>query len=462
MRRYNSVFIYVLAALAASAMRPVHAQDGKPELDLWPLFYYDTTDDETASVTEALWPFFEAREDPEWKQTFFRPFWNRRIEKGKEFDDQEILWPFARITKRGATTHRRFFPFRFKTEEVKEDETEVDDVAFPFVFKRRKKGEDSTAIFPFYGHMKNRFSRDEIKFVMWPIYSWQRTGDVTATSILWPIFSISDYPGGGGLKVWPLFGVSQKKGHFKKSFLLWPLYNYRWAKLKQGGEYECAVMPLVAARERSPAGKSDGVIWPLFLHTEDYQKKRTDDWFPWPLAGKGRGENYKKDVLMPFFSSTQDGGNKDDVILWPIGWFSERKHPDSTYRSARIFPLWYDTKEEWAKDQSKETYFQFWPFFHTSKKREGVERTECLSPFLLKEDGGWERNWAPFFWIFQTGREKDGVKYDHIGHRIYRHESGEDYRLFEIKHVLRFWQEGPQSELALFSGLRFQSRKEKK
>lgn len=455
------VWVHALA-VAACAFLPAlaAAQDGRPEVDLWPVFYYDKASDGKSSVTEILWPFIEGREDTEWKQSFFRPFWNRREEKGQEFKETEFLWPFGRITQRGSATYTTFFPFRFRTEETKEDgEKEVDDIRFPFLFKHRQKGDNYTAIFPFFGHIKDRFGRDEIKFVMWPIYTWQRKDDVTATTILWPFISFSSYPGGGGFKLWPLFGSSEKKGTFKKSFILWPFYNYQWAQLKSGGTYECTVMFLIMGKERSPAGKADSILWPFFMHTENFKTGVTEDWYPWPLFGKGRGKDYTKDQYLPFFSTTKEGGTKDDAILWPIATFTDRQTADSHYTSARVLPLWYDVKEEWPKDKSRETYFHLWPLFHTSKKRNGVEKTESLSPIWLRENDGWERNWAPFFWLFQTGKDKDGVRYDHFLHRVYRHESGKDYGLLELKPLFRIWQKEGQSELALLHVLRFSTTK---
>ena len=456
------LFCAFVACLCALSLG-VHAQDGKPEIDLWPLFYYDKSEDGTSSVTEVLWPFIEGKNNPKWKESYFRPFWNRRIEKGKEFDDQEILWPFGRATQRGTTKHSRFFPLYFRTDEVDENgDLEMDEVFLPFLFKRRKKGKDYTAIFPFYGHMTDRFGRDDIKFVMWPIYTWQRKGDVTATNVLWPIFSISDYPEGGGLKVWPLFGISEKKDTFKKNFLLWPMYNYQWAKLKKGGTYECAVMPLVAARERSPAGKSDAVMWPFFQHIENFKEDYVEDWFPWPLVGRVRGKDYKKDTFLPFFSCTRKKGHKDDVIVFPLGWFTEFDRPDSHYQSGRVMPFWFATEEKWHKDDTEETYCQVWPFFHTSKKRYGVEKTEVLSPVWLKENGGWDRNWAPFFWLYQCGKDENGVEYRHVLHRVYRRENGKDYKLLELRPLFRIWEKGRRWQITILKGIKISGVKAKK
>ena len=47
-----------------------------------------------------------------------------------------------------------------------------------------------TAVVPFYGHLENRFFRDEISFVMFPLYVRSRKSDVVTDNYLFPFFHL--------------------------------------------------------------------------------------------------------------------------------------------------------------------------------------------------------------------------------------------------------------------------------
>ena len=69
---------------------------------------------------------------------------------------------------------------------------------FPIYFSQRSSEPhlSYTALFPLGGHLENRMFRDDIKFVMFPIYSETRNKDVVTDNYFYPIF---DRRRGGGL-----------------------------------------------------------------------------------------------------------------------------------------------------------------------------------------------------------------------------------------------------------------------
>ena len=66
---------------------------------------------------------------------------------------------------------------------------------FPLYFQQRSPdpNENYTALVPFYGHLKNRLFRDEIFFVMFPIYSETRKRDVVTDNYLYPVFRFAPW-----------------------------------------------------------------------------------------------------------------------------------------------------------------------------------------------------------------------------------------------------------------------------
>ena len=111
---------------------------------------------------------------------------------------------------------------------------------FPFYFQQRSAdtNEITPRLVPFYGHLKNRLLRDEIFFVMFPIYSETRKRDVVTDNYLYPVFDLRQGDGLHGWQFWPLVGAgTQGRDHCRptdlatsrpcghdRHFALWPIY----------------------------------------------------------------------------------------------------------------------------------------------------------------------------------------------------------------------------------------------
>ena len=83
---------------------------------------------------------------------------------------------------------------------------------FPLYFQQRSPdtNENYTALAPFYGHLKDRLFRDDIFFVMFPIYSETRKRDVVTDNYLYPFFHLRHGDGLRGWQFWPLVGHEHK------------------------------------------------------------------------------------------------------------------------------------------------------------------------------------------------------------------------------------------------------------
>ena len=67
-----------------------------------------------------------------------------------------------------------------------------------------------TALVPIYGDLKNRLFRDEIQFVLFPLYSETRKKDVVTDNYLYPIFDVRRGDHLTGWQFWPVAGVEHK------------------------------------------------------------------------------------------------------------------------------------------------------------------------------------------------------------------------------------------------------------
>ena len=81
---------------------------------------------------------------------------------------------------------------------------------FPLYFQQRSSdpNQNYTAVFPFYGHLKHRLFRDDIFFVMFPLYSETRKKDVVTDNYLWPIFSLRH---GEALHGWQVLAAGRER-----------------------------------------------------------------------------------------------------------------------------------------------------------------------------------------------------------------------------------------------------------
>ncbi len=442
----------VFALLLALPGGPARADDYVSQLDFWPLFF-SAKDKKTQETTgEFLWPFFAWHETPKTKEFYFRPFYNKREEKGRGHVEEEFLWPFGHTVTDDGLKNSRFFPFYFYTEEKKSDgHLEKDFTFLPFLFGRKKPGESYNAVFPFYGRITKRYGRDEILFIMWPVYTRQKKDEIVVINVLWPFFSYSKFEGGGGFKFWPFYGHSEKKDKYSKTFILWPFYNRQHVKLDQGGTYDMTLVPLFYVREESPAGSTKGA-WPFVYTQINKPQKYTEKWYPWPFLGERRGENDRLDQFWPFYIFSQHGQRKTTNYLWPITWFVENKTTDSTEKSSRVFPLYYQYEEKWDKDKSTETYLQAWPFMHATKDRQGNRYTQVVSPIWIRQDAGFQRNWGPFFWFFQGFQNAGGDSSDRYFWRWFRHDKKGETEYTELKHVFAVLREGEQKSAVRLLG----------
>ena len=111
---------------------------------------------------------------------------------------------------------------------------------FPFYFQQRSPdpNENYTALVPFYGHLKNRLFRDEIFFVMFPLYSETRKRDVVTDNYLFPVFHVRHGDGLHGWQFWPLVGARTQRGDHQHQWL------WRHAKLSADHDKYFALWPI--------------------------------------------------------------------------------------------------------------------------------------------------------------------------------------------------------------------------
>lgn len=365
----------------------------------------------------ALGPFITYKRSKEHSEFGLRPFYYKKVMRKNKTKEIELLYP---MTSYKATEDRSWFQYQFflLTYETRTDASGYKNKEFnliPFIFYNSEKNPDNDhfAFFPFYGNIKNKFAKDYIKFVLFPLYIRTESDGEITRSVIWPFISRYDGEHKGG-KVFPIAGkrTNEKKGIHDR-FLFWPVYVER-EKVSHGERsYFKSVFPLYS-KFHSYGISNTGYFWPFVQHTINH-KKDSERWdIPWPFINVTRGKTTNQTSIFPFYSKTKK--NKDDedgYILFPLYRYknitlsSYRRHKKSFF----LF-VYKDLKDEPIVDGVKpKRKIDLWPIFTYRKDPSGRENLHLFTifePFIHSNERLY-RNYAPLWRIFTWERSADNI-----------------------------------------------------
>lgn len=392
-----------------------------------PFYYYQQTTDEPTR-TLAFPPFYSCYDNPSvesHEHNILYPVW------ASFHYGQEWRWQFCQLINGGGGQDQ--------------DETIKSRFSiFPFYFQQRSTdpAKEYTAVVPFYGHLQNRLSRDEIFFVMFPFYSQTRKRDVVTDNYLYPFVHVRKGNGLHGWQVWPLVGSEHKAstlhtngfgdvtiiGGHDRLFALWPL----WLQQDNGigtTNPACfrASIPLFAYT-RSPNLDSTTVLWPLFTWMDNREKKYREWQMPWPFIIFARGEGKTTDRVFPLFSFSHNAVKQSDSVLWPL-YIYKRTHSDplDQRRTRVLFYLYSDLQDRNTQTGQQKRRLDMWPFFTWHRDFDGRERLQVVALLepILPDNRGVERNWSPLWALWRAeNNPKTGASSESLLWNLYRRETG--------------------------------------
>ena len=320
---------------------------------------------------------------------------------------------------------------------------------FPFYFQQRSPiPEDNyTALFPFYGYLKNRFFRDEIFFVLWPGYVQTRKRDVVTDNYLLPIVHLRRGDGLRGWQVWPLVGAEKKvptqttnnwgdvvtSGGHEKFFALWPIYFNNTLGIGTTNVQEQFVFLPFYTSQVSPMRVSKSYGFPLgYTHTIDREKKYEEWDAPWPLVVFARGEGKHANRIWPFFSQAKTPTLQSDFYAWPIYKYNAvTADPLHRERTRILFFLYSDLIE---RNTTNRTAFQrrdLWPLFTWRKEHNNNSRLQIFAPLepLLPGNKSIERVYSPVWSVWRSERNVNtGASSKSWLWNLYREDERPGYR----------------------------------
>ena len=417
--------------------------------------------------TEALGPLFYSEQKESQRTWAVPPLLSYTRDPGTESKELDFLYPLMTYDRYGDQYRWQFFQLLSLSGGPSELETARDRFTlFPLYFQQRSSdpSENYTAVFPFYGHLKHRLFRDEIFFVMFPLYGETRKKDVVTDNYLWPFVSLRHGDSLYGWKVWPLVGNERKgittetngfndvttNGGHRSFFALWPLFFNTTSGIGTTNEqWQQASLPAYSLL-RSPNRDSTTVIWPFFNYVDDREKKYHEWDAPWPLIVFARGEGKTTTRVWPLFSQAHSATLESDFYLWPIYKYN-RLHSDplDSRRTRICFFLYSDRTDKNTETQAARRRADFWPFYTYRRDFNGNSRLQVLAllePFLSASKSI-ERDYSPLWSVWRAEKNpRAGATSQSLLWNLYRRESGPDSKKCSLLFGLFQYQSDPKGK----------------
>jgi hypothetical protein len=347
---------------------------------------------------EVVSPLYYSQHSESQRQWALPPFFCYTRTPDVDWTEAEFLYPIL--------SYRRFGPeyrlqlvqfFSFSGGAMQSEDGMRRFTIFPFYFQQRSPNPDLnyTAVIPFYGHLKNRLFRDDIKFVMFPLYSETRRNDMVTDNYLYPFFDLRHGDAMTGWQVWPLVGEEHKAptlqtnmlgeaetvGGYDHFFAPWPFYFKNWDGLgTTNPQASLTIVPFYNHIE-SKTREVTSYGWPLGYNAiHDYQQNITEHDFIWPLFVKARGG---KEItrIFPFYSHAANSNLVSDFIVWPVYKYNRLKAPSLERRRTRIvFFLYSDITEKNTTTGDVFRRKDLWPLYTYHHEANGNERWQVLAP----------------------------------------------------------------------------------
>ncbi len=396
---------------------------------------------------EALGPFFYSEQAEAADTWGIPPLYSRVDYLGTDACEWDLAYPLLTYGRYGSVYRWQFLQLMSFAGGHDQSESPRDRFTiFPIYFQQRSPdpAQNYTALFPIYGHLKNRIFRSESTFILWPLYSktvkrpsagptggdmfpgvvhqWleARRGDMTTHNFLIPFFHVRYGDGLFGWQAWPLLGHEHKDvttktnswgdvdtipGH-DKDFFLWPFYSYQDRGL--GGpnpEHELLVFPLYN-RLRSPLRDSTSYLTPFGLTiTDDRLRKYQEVDLPWPFVVFAWGEGKTTRRVWPLFSQARSAQLESDSYLWPVYTYKRmRGETLDRDRTRSFYFLFSHTREKNLETGARKTRTDLWPLFTHQKGFAGQTRLQILALLepLLPTNKSIERNYSPLWSLWRS------------------------------------------------------------
>lgn len=458
----KALIISLLMALLA--VTPLFADDGTTHEEegtiftFWPLIDYRESPREKYSNLSLLGPLIKFQRQKDDRDIAVRPLFYETANVKTNWASTGYLYPLASSESSPEVSTVQVLQlyqnniYR-KNEEGKQ---EKGTMVFPFYISgKSEKYGPYTSVFPLYGDIYERFWRDEYHYVLFPLYGRTVKNGTSTRNYLYPIFSTTDGEKESGFQVWPLYGQSAKEGVYSKRFVLWPFCMAEQSGLDTDNPTrKLYLLPLYAATD-SPKSTARYYLWPFFGHKTDTEGKQEEWDYFWPFVRTIRGDTRTLDSFLPFYSRDERKETRKRWYMWPL--FKHEEMDSAVFRQERdriLYFLYSDSLESWPKDGAEKRRSALWPLYVFNRDTRGIKSLSMPAPVeSIVDREGIDKNWAPFWRIYQQRWNDQGDSAASLLWNLYWHEQRGDDLAYEFFPLLAYRSESKSADLRLLKGL---------
>lgn len=395
--------------------------------------------------TEVAGPIFYSEEKEDQTQWALPPLMSYTHDPVLPSTEFDLLYPVLTYDRFGAEYRFQIFQlFNFAGGVAQGDTNKHRFSLFPIYLQQRSAdgSQNYTSILPFYGRLQNRFFRDEVFYVMMPLYVESKKRDVETVNMPFPIFHLRRGDGLKGWQFWPLVGHEHKvptiqtntwdeevqiPGHDKK-FVLWPFFlNQRAGLGSTNEEHTQALLPFYSYT-RSPLRDATAVPFILgWSCIQDRGRDYKEIGAPWPLVVFRDGANARTRRVWPFYSRATNQFLESTWFLWPVYKYN-RVHsaPLDRDRTRILLYLYSDTTERNTEDGIARRRRELWPFYLHRRDWNGDERLQIFAPLepILPNNKSIERNYSPLWSLWRDEKNaRNGKRSQSLIWNLYGRET---------------------------------------
>jgi len=336
-----------------------------------------------------------------------RPFYTRETDgRGRTVTD--VLWPVATMRKWGNDSDWRFLTAVGHDDDAGDPAGAYRAWFLPFFFfGRNRAGEDYGAVFPLGGRIEGWYGRDEVSFILFPLYARSRLKDIETHHVLWPLLSRTTGDAVYQARFFPFYGYSRRGDMMERTFILWPVWN-RVKDCKPGASGGGFMLFPFGGHVKMGDQETWMLLPPFFRHTRT--REGTAGACPWPLVQWQQGKS-RKLYVWPLYGRRTSEGDNVSFWAWPLVW-KGRTQRDGVQRDRfRVFPV-YSQEVLRKADQSgtavADRYVSVWPL--VSYRQSGSNTTwRMMDLWPFRDTPAIERNLAPWWTVYDRRRTGEGT-----------------------------------------------------
>lgn len=411
------LFHITVAAFCALACRGEKARAGVEAGPAWHDFPLTL---QPGDASEAFGPFWgEENGDGVWTWRL-SPLISHQEEAATERSEYEVLYPVFTYDRFGTEYAARFLQlFQITGSTTVDDESSKRTTIFPFFFHQKSTNPTNGyfAILPLYGHLRNRLFRDEVRFILAPLWVSSKKRGVRTDNLLFPIFHRRHGGGVRGWQVWPLVGVEKKEityrlnnldeeevvpGHVRKFFAL-PFFIHERKGLGTANPVTNWFFFPAYTQTRSPEMDYTSVL--LFGYRTNRVEHFSEWSTPWPFIGWAHGPGKTARRFWPLFGHARSPSQTSDFVLWPI--YTHRGQQGPSFKRDRTRLLFFAYSDQRLVNTISGDEFRrraLWPLFNYRKDLNGQKRLQILAPVepVLPHNKSIERLYAPLWSLYRA------------------------------------------------------------